>query len=89
MKNNFDAKAPTVQILVEEQDDLNLDDELLPEYKLSSLKNPVVGKYVNRFKDGTAIVTLEPDVAKAFPTENDVNRALQMLMAVAQEVAAD
>ena len=89
MKNSFDVKAPEVQIIVEEQDELDFGDELLPEYDLSSLKNPIIGKYANRFKDGTAIVTLEPDVAKAFPTEGDVNRALRMLMAVAQEVAAD
>ncbi len=37
----------------------------------------VRGKYAERFAAGTNLVRLEPDVAKAFPTSEAVNRALR------------
>ena len=39
------------------------------------------GKYAQRYKEGTNVVLLEPDVAKAFPDSESVNRALKKLMA--------
>lgn len=39
------------------------------------------GKYAKRYKEGTNVVLLEPDVAKAFPDSESVNRALKKLMA--------
>ena len=57
------------------------EDELRPEYDLSSLfKGAVRGKYATRFKEGTNLVLLEPDVAAAFPTEAAVNEALRLVM---------
>lgn len=40
----------------------------------------VRGKYAKRFKEGTNVVLLEPEVAKAFPTSEAVNKALRQLM---------
>jgi hypothetical protein len=41
-------------------------DELRPEYDLGELlKDGVQGKYAGRYREGTNIVLLEPDVAKA------------------------
>jgi hypothetical protein len=61
-----------------------LEDDLRPEYDLSQLlKGGVRGKYVECFQAGTNLVLLEPDVAKAFPTAEQVNKALRLLMQAA------
>jgi hypothetical protein len=64
------------------------DDELRPEYDETLLKNGVRGKYVERYRTGTNLVLLAPDVAKAFPTAEAVNEALRLLMKVAQQSRA-
>lgn len=64
--------------------DDGLEDELLPEYDFSQMTGGVKGKYVERYQAGTNLVLLAPDVAKAFPTEADVNEALRLLMQVAE-----
>ena len=49
-------------------------DELRPEYDLRQLlKSGVQGKYAARFREGTNLVLLEPEVAKAFPNDSAVN----------------
>jgi hypothetical protein len=48
-----------------------------PEYDFASMKGGVRGKYVKRFREGTNIVLLEPEVAEAFPNEEAVNQALR------------
>ena len=60
------------------------DDELRPEYDLSQLKGSVRGKYVERYRAGTNLVLLEPDVAAAFPDAKAVNEALRLLIKVAE-----
>ena len=62
----------------------DLEDELRSQYDLSKLKNRVRGKYVERFQQGTNLVLLEPEIAKAFPDSESVNNALRMLMQVAE-----
>lgn len=62
-----------------------LDDELRPEYDETVLKDGVRGKYTSRYRQGTNLVLLAPDVAAAFPTEQAVNDALRLLMKVAQQ----
>jgi hypothetical protein len=64
--------------------DSEMEDELLPEYDFSQLEGGVRGKYVECYRKGTNLVLLDPDVAQAFPTEDDVNGALRLLMQVAQ-----
>ena len=59
--------------------------ELRPEYDLSKLKGKVRGKYVKRYKEGTNVILLEPDVAESFPDSESVNKALRMLIDVAQK----
>jgi hypothetical protein len=61
-----------------------LEDDLRPEYDLSKLKGGVRGKYVRRFKQGTNLVLLSPDVAKYFPDEESVNTALRSLVGIAK-----
>ena len=58
-----------------------LDDELRPEYDLHALlKGGVRGKYVARYRAGTNLVLLDPDVARAFADEAAVNDALRLVM---------
>jgi hypothetical protein len=59
-------------------------DELRREYDLSKLKGGVRGKYVSRYRAGTNLVLLSPDVAEHFPDEQSVNRALRTLIHAAK-----
>ncbi|MDE0638503.1 MAG: hypothetical protein OXI43_21890 [Candidatus Poribacteria bacterium] len=58
----------------------SLNDELLPEYDETLLKNGIRGKYAERYAAGTNIVHLDPDVADAFPNEEAVNEALRSIL---------
>jgi hypothetical protein len=60
------------------------EDELRPEYDLSQLKGRVRGKYAERYRAGTNLVLLEPDVAAVFPDAKAVNEALRLLIKVSQ-----
>jgi hypothetical protein len=61
-----------------------MEDELLSEYDFAQMEEGVKGKYVERYRAGTNLVLLDPDVAQAFPNDAAVNGALRMLMQVAQ-----
>ena len=61
-----------------------LEDDVRPEYDFSQMEGGVKGKYVERYKGGTNIILLDPDVAEAFPTGADVNNALRLLMDIAK-----
>jgi hypothetical protein len=41
------------------------------------------GKYVDRYRLGTNVVLLDPELAKAFPDSKSVNDALRALVAIA------
>ena len=56
---------------------ISLDDGLRPEYDFGELAKPTRGKYAERHREGTNVVLLEPDVAKAYPTDESVNEALR------------
>jgi hypothetical protein len=63
------------------KDDLTpLDDDLRGEYDASVLKGGVRGKYLARYRAGTNLALLAPDVRAAFPTDESVNQALKSLM---------
>ncbi len=59
-------------------------DELRREYDLSQLKGGVRGKYTARYREGTNLVLLSPDVAAHFPDEKSVNKALRALIHAAK-----
>ncbi|MGQ9628192.1 MAG: hypothetical protein ACUVV0_14980 [Anaerolineae bacterium] len=62
-----------------------MDDELRPEYDMHELlKGGVQGKYVARYRAGTNLILLDPDVAKAFPDEAAVNEALRLVIRLAE-----
>jgi hypothetical protein len=54
------------------------------EYDLSKLKGGVRGKYFARYRAGTNLVLLSPDVAEYFRDEKSVNTALRALIHVAK-----
>jgi hypothetical protein len=60
------------------------DDDLRPEYDLAKLKGGVRGKYAKRFRQGTNLILLSPDVARYFPDENSVNTVLRSLVGIAK-----
>jgi hypothetical protein len=62
-------------------------DELRREYELSELKGGVRGKYAARYRAGTNLVLLSPDVAEYFPDEQSVNTALRTLIRVAKPLS--
>jgi hypothetical protein len=59
-------------------------DDLRREYDLSKLKGGVRGKYLARYRAGTNLVLLSPDVAEYFPDEKSVNAALRTLIHAAK-----
>lgn len=61
------------------------EDDLQPKYDETSLRGGVRGKYVERYRNGTNVVLLDPDVAAVFPTSEAVNHALRMLVKIAKE----
>ena len=56
------------------------DDELRPEYDPADFQEGVQGKYLQRFRAGTNLALLAPDVRAAFPTDDAVNAALRTLI---------
>jgi hypothetical protein len=61
-----------------------MEDELLAEHDFTQMKGGVKGKYVERYRAGTNLVLLDPDIAQAFPNDAAVNEALRMLIEIAQ-----
>jgi len=65
----------------------NENDDLRPEYDLSTLTGGVRGKYYGRATAGTTLVLLERDVAEAFPDGETINQALRVLIRIAETKA--
>lgn len=55
------------------------EDDLRPEYDLSKLKLVGRGIYAERYRSGTNLVLLEPDIREAFPDDESVNDALRVI----------
>jgi hypothetical protein len=55
----------------------NSSDDMRPEYDFSK---GVRGKYAQRFREGTNVVVLDPDVAAEFKDSAAVNDALRRLL---------
>ena len=57
------------------------DSDIQAEYDFS---RGVRGKYARRYAQGTNVVVLEPDVARAFPNAKAVNSSLRALAQIIQ-----
>jgi hypothetical protein len=55
------------------------------EYRREDLGHGIRGKYFEAYRKGTNLALLDPDVAKAFPTDEAVNDALTSLLKLAQK----
>ena len=60
-------------------------DQDIPELKRDQLGRGVRGKYLKHFMQGRNVVILQPEIMKAFPTSEAVNKALASLLAFAKE----
>jgi hypothetical protein len=52
-------------------------DDVRPLYDFAKMKGGVRGKYLERLRQGSNVVLLDPDVARAFPNEAAVNQTLR------------
>jgi hypothetical protein len=71
MKNGNMKKAPSK----------SLTRAMRAEYDFSG---GVRGKYVDRYRRGTNVVLLDPELAEVFPDSKSVNDALRALVAIAE-----
>ena len=60
-------------------------DQDIPELKREQLGVGVRGRYFKHLTQGSNVVVLEPEIQKAFPTSEAVNKALASMLAFAQE----
>lgn len=61
-------------------------EEMRAEYDFATMRGGVRGKYVERLRQQTNIVVLEPEVAAAFPSDEAVNAALRGMLNTAKAV---
>jgi len=61
-------------------------EEMRAEY---DIRGGVRGKYYEKYREGTNVVLLEPDVAAVFRNSQSVNRALRMLIDLARKQVDD
>ncbi|TVQ95228.1 MAG: hypothetical protein EA400_00090 [Chromatiaceae bacterium] len=53
------------------------DQEMRPEYSAGLIKSGIRGKYAKRYREGTNVVPIDPELNKLFPNAESVNRALR------------
>ena len=73
MNKGSESSAVAASAVIEE-------DEMRDEYDFSQMTGCVRGKDAVRYRQGTNLVLLAPDVTKAFPSSEAVNDALRKLM---------
>jgi hypothetical protein len=66
--------------------DSEVDDEMRPEYDFSKMKIVGRGIYRERYRSGTNLVLLEPEVRRAFPDDESVNEALRVIAKAAERL---
>lgn len=64
---------------------IKMADQDIPELKRAELGKGVRGKYLKHFTQDSNVVVLQPEIQKAFPTSEAVNKALASMLAFAQE----
>ena len=52
-------------------------DTMRDEYPANLIKSGARGKYAKRYREGTNVVLIDPDLHKLFPNSEAVNRALR------------
>ena len=59
---------------------MNDEDTLRAEYTAELIKSGVRGKYASRYREGTNIVLVEPELHRLFPDSEAVNRAFRQFV---------
>ena len=62
-------------------------DDLRPEYPAELIRSGIRGKYAKRFKEGSNVVVIDPDLSDAFPNSEAVNEALRDYLASREQTA--
>ena len=62
-----------------------VEDKMRTEYKRSDFGKLERGKFFKEVAKGTSVVLLDPQLAKAFPTSEAVNKALRGLLALTEQ----
>ncbi|PIU30719.1 MAG: hypothetical protein COT06_12065 [Syntrophobacteraceae bacterium CG07_land_8_20_14_0_80_61_8] len=62
----------------------NEDYELQDEYDLSQMPIMPKGRYAPERRIGSNLIVLEPDLARVFPTDEAVNKALRLILQAAR-----
>lgn len=60
-------------------------DEMRDEYPEELIKSGVRGKYAKRYREGTNVVLIDPDLHEIFPDPESVNKALREYVAQKQD----
>ena len=60
-------------------------DQDIPELKRDQLGVGVRGKYFKKMMQGSNVVVLQPEIQKAFPSSEAVNKALASMLAFSKE----
>ena len=60
--------------------------DMRPEYDFASMKGGVRGRCAKRYRAGTNLVLLDPELAYAFPTDAAVNDALRAVLEMTETV---
>jgi hypothetical protein len=63
-------------------------DELRPEYSRSDFGTLVRGKYIERLRERSNVVVLDPEIADLFPNGASVNAALRALADIAKRTGS-
>jgi hypothetical protein len=61
----------------------NTDVEMLKEYDFSK---GIRGKYAKRYREGTNVVILDPDVSRVFPDSRSVNTTLRSVAQILSDL---
>ena len=62
-------------------------DDLHSEYPAELIRSGIRGKYAKRFKEGSNVVVIDPDLSDAFPNSEAVNEALRDYLAYQDRAA--
>ncbi len=55
------------------------DKDMLEEYDFSQA---IIGKYSQKYAEGTNVIVIDPDIARYFPDNETVNQALRSLVEI-------
>jgi len=83
----FESSVPEKQHDMKRQSISKAKDDI-PELTREQLGKGVRGKYFAKYSNGSKVIVLKPELQKAFPTSEAVNKTLASVLAFAEEAKA-